>query len=58
MIVRPFDNKKDYQDVVLWWNKQQWPAIPEVLLSSSGFIIEKDNIDEGLHILQKVARQL
>lgn len=41
MKVRAFESK-DYQDVCSWWKKQEWPALPESILSTSGFIIENN----------------
>lgn len=43
MNIRQFDNETDYQDVSFWWKKQEWPALPRQLLTTSGFIAEKDN---------------
>lgn len=42
MKVRQFDNKKDYQDVCKWWIAQGWPALPESILTTSGFIVEHE----------------
>lgn len=44
MIVRSFDVNKDYDELVTWWNKQGWPALPKHVLSKAGFIVEdKEN---------------
>lgn len=43
MIVRQFDNEKDYQDVSAWWLKQEWPVLPAAILSKAGFIVEDQN---------------
>lgn len=40
MQVREFDSKQDYKDVSQWWIKQGWPALPEDILTTSGFIVQ------------------
>lgn len=44
MITRSFDAAKDYADVASWWTSQGWPALPVHILSTSGFITEKDGV--------------
>lgn len=43
MLVRSFD-KADYEDVAVWWKKQNWPIVPSELLGKNGFIAEQDNV--------------
>lgn len=42
MEVRFFDKAKDYPDVKLWWEKQEWFPVETHLLSSTGFIAETE----------------
>ena len=45
MNIRTF-NKEDYSIVHNWWTKQQWTPVPEDMLSSTGFIVTKDDGEE------------
>lgn len=41
MIIKLFDKSTDYETVKTWWLAQNWPAVPESSLSTTGFIIKE-----------------
>ena len=44
MEIKSFNTNTDYNDVSSWWKAQDWPILPESILSDCGFIIKDNNL--------------
>lgn len=43
MHVKLFNKSEDYNIVKEWWEKHNWPVIPQSSLSTTGFIVKDEN---------------